>query len=216
MKQTLEFIVLATTKVGDSSLVLHTLSAEFGRRSFICSVGRSTPMALFQPLNLLSGVYSENSRSELWRIGSLKAESPLLGIRTSVGKNAITLFLGEVLFRALRDGANEEGLYQWCRQSVMTLDALQGDWANFHLRFLLELCGALGFSPSMEDLAPFVGERLEQVGSLLTLSYSETLLLPLSGELRSEIAGILLDYLGFHLEMNLNVRSLRVLRELFS
>ena len=92
MRQSFEFIVLAATKVGDSSMVLHTLSPEFGRRSFICSVGKSTPTALFQPLNILSGVYTENTKSDLWRIGSLKAEYPLLGIRTSVGKNAMTMF----------------------------------------------------------------------------------------------------------------------------
>ena len=215
MRQSLEFIVIAATKVGESSMVLHTLSSEFGRRSFICSVGKSTPTALFQPLSILSGVYTENTKSELWRIGSLKAECPLLGVRTSVGKNAMTMFLGEVLFRALRDGVNEEGLYEWLRGSLLTLDALAGDWANFHLRFLLELCGALGFSPTIQDLAPFVGERYDQVHKLLTLSYTESLLLPLSGEMRNEIAGMLLDYLGFHLEMNLNIRSLRVLRELF-
>ena len=82
----------------------------------------------------------------------------------------MTMFLGEVLFRALRDGANEEGLYEWLRGSLLTLDALGSDWANFHLRFLLELCGALGFSPSMEDLAPFVGERYHQVQDLLSSS----------------------------------------------
>lgn len=215
MRQSLEFIVIAATKVGESSMVLHTLSSEFGRRSFICSVGKSTPTALFQPLSILSGVYTENTKSELWRIGSLKSECPLLGVRTSVGKNAMTMFLGEVLFRALRDGVNEEGLYEWLHGSLLTLDALEGDWANFHLRFLLELCGALGFSPTIQDLAPFVGERYAQVHKLLTLSYTESLLLPLSGEMRNEIAGMLLDYLGFHLEMNLNIRSLRVLRELF-
>ena len=42
MRQSLEFIVLAATKVGESSMVLHTLSSGFGRRSFICSVGKST------------------------------------------------------------------------------------------------------------------------------------------------------------------------------
>ena len=215
MRQSLEFIVLAATKVGESSMVLHTLSSGFGRRSFICSVGKSTPTALFQPLSILSGVYTENTKSELWRLGSLRAEYPLLGVRTSVGKNAMTMFLGEVLFRALRDGVNEEGLYEWLRGSLLTLDALDGDWANFHLRFLLELCGALGFSPTIQDLAPFVGERYSQVSNLLSLSYEESLLLPLSGEMRNEIAGMLLDYLGFHLEMNLNMRSLRVLRELF-
>lgn len=216
MKQSLQFIVLATTKVGDSSIVVHTLSSEFGRRSFITKTGKSTPLALLSPMSIVSGEYYENSKSDLWRIGSLRAEAPLMGIRTSMGKNATCLFLSEVLFRALKDGANEEGLYEWCRGSILTLDALEGDWQNFHLRFLLELCAALGFSPAMSDLGPFVGELWEPINSLLTISYSECLLLPLSGQLRNDIASALLEYLGYHLEQNLNIRSLRVLRELYS
>lgn len=216
MKQSLQFIVLATTKVGDSSIVVHTLSREFGRRSFITKVGKTTPLALLAPLSILSGEYYENTKSELWRIGSFRAETPLMGIRTSMGKNATCLFLSEVLFRALKDGVNEDGLYEWCRGSIITLDALVGDWQNFHLRFLLELCAALGFSPMMEDLGPFAGELWEPINSLLTLSYSECLLLPLSGQLRNDIASALLEYLGYHLEQNLNIRSLRVLRELYS
>ena len=38
---------------------------------------------------------------------------------------------------------------------------------------------------------------------------------PLSGETRSEIAEILLRYLGYHTETRIEARSIRVLRELF-
>ena len=53
MTHAVQLIILAVTKVGEKSLVLHTLSAEWGRRSFIVSVSRSSGMALFLPLNIL-------------------------------------------------------------------------------------------------------------------------------------------------------------------
>ena len=239
MKQAVEFIILGTTKVGEKSLVLHTLSAEYGRRSFIVSVSKSSSMALYLPLNILSGEVSDNHLSDLWRVSGLRAEYPLSGIRSDVRKNTMTMFLSEVLFRCLRDGEYSEWLYNWCRQSILTLDALgttdpshedssktdplsgegtvSGDGvANFHLLWLLDLCAALGFRPSIEDLMPFAGERLEDLRALLTLERPAALLLPLSGARRSEIASDLLEYLSFHLDTRLNIRSLSVLRELYS
>ncbi len=215
MKQAIEFIILGTTKVGEKSLVLHTLSSEYGRRSFIVSVSKSSSMALFLPLNILSGEVSDNHLSDLWRVSGLRAEYPLNGIRGSILKNSVCLFMSEVLYRVLRDGEYSEELYAWARHSILTLDGLGADFANFHLLFLLELSSVLGFSPRTEDLMPFAGERLEDISSLLTLPYDQALLLPLSGARRSEIAEILLEYLSFHLDSRLNIRSLPVLRELF-
>ena len=208
-------IILNTTKIGERSLVLHALSPDWGRRSFITSVPKGGRMALFQPLGILDAEVTENPRSELWRAHGLSARHPLAGIRTSPAKNAMTLFMSEVLYRTVRDGAREEGLFEWCERAVLTLDALPGDYANYHLRFLLELAVTLGFAPSAEDLAPFAGPHLKEICALLQGDFGACMLVPLSGEIRSEIAEILLRYLSFHAETQINVRSLRVLRELF-
>lgn len=208
-------IILNTTKIGERSLVLHALSPDWGRRSFIASVPKGGGMALFQPLSVLDAEIKENPRSDLWRVHALSASHPLTGIRTSAAKNAMTLFMSEVLYRTIRDGAREEGLFEWCERSILTLDALEGDYANFHLRFLLEFAAALGFSPSLEDLMPFAGERLGELKALLRSDFGACMLIPLSGEIRSEIAEILLRYLGYHTETRIEARSLRVLRELF-
>lgn len=208
-------IILNTTKIGERSLVLHALSPDWGRRSFIASVPKGGGMALFQPLTILDAEVRENPRSELWRVHALSASHPLAGIRTSAAKNAMTLFMSEVLYRTVRDGAREDGLFEWCERSILTLDALQGDYANYHLRFLLEFAAALGFSPALEDLMPFAGQRLGEVKALLQSDFGACMLIPLSGETRSEIAEILLRYLGYHTETRIEARSLRVLRELF-
>ncbi len=215
MSTALRFIVLSSTKVGESSLVINTLSAEYGRRGFITSVSRSGGMALFLPLNILEGEVIENRRSDLWRLRGLTSLHPLDGLRSDVRKNTMSLFMSEVLLRCLGEGASEEGLAAWCERSVLTLDALESDFSNFHLRWLLELCGALGFDPSPEGLAPFLGGGFLPAASLLCESPSQALVVPLNGEKRSVIASGILDYLSFHLGTPLNVRSLKILSELY-
>lgn len=208
-----ELIVLGLTKTGEKSLVVHTLSPLWGRRSFICG---SSAVPLCLPLSLLDAEISENPRSDLWRARSIDLVCPLSGIRADMRKNTMSLFMSEVLFRTLRDGTMEDGLYEWCRASILTLDALECDFANYHLRWLLELAGALGFAPSIEDLAPFAGEHLALVRSLLGSDLPQSLLIPMTGEKRSAVASLLLDYIGYHTETRLNIRSLQVLREIYS
>jgi DNA repair protein RecO (recombination protein O) len=215
MEHHTRLIILNTTKVGERSLVLHALSPDWGRRSFITSVPKGGGMALFQPLNVLDAEVTENPKSDLWRAHALSASHPLTGLRTSAGKNAMTLFMSEVLYRTVRDGVREEGLFEWCERAILTLDALQGDYANYHLRFLLELAAALGLSPSLEDLMPFAEDRLPELRALIQSDFGACMLVPLSGETRGDIAEKLLSYLGYHTETRIEVRSLRVLKELF-
>lgn len=212
---TLEFIVLGTTKVGDNAVVVHTLSREYGRRGFLIPSGKKAGMALLMPLSILEADVRENPKSELWTLSHLNLRDALTGIRGRMDKNTVSLFLAEVLFRTLRDGANEDGLYDWCVGSILTYSALEADYANYHLRFLLEFAGALGFRPSFEDIAPFAGEYLPQVKALLSASFSETMLLPLSGSVRSALCEVFLQYLSYHTDQTITIRSLPVLRELY-
>ena len=127
----------------------------------------------------------------------------------------MTLFLSEVLFRILRDGSYEDGLYEWCLGSILTLNELESDFANFHIRFLLELAGALGFRPGFDDIAPFAKEQLRELKLFLEKDFGESMLVPLSGVARNELCDCLLQYLSYHTEQSVQVRSLAVLRELY-
>lgn len=210
-----EFIILGLTKLGDTSIVLHTLSRTYGRKGFIVNVTKKTSMSLFLPLNVLEAEVIENPKSSLWKIRNVTVKHPLMGIRSNLFKNSMTLFMSEVLYRTVKDGTNEDGLFEWCEKSILTLDAIQSDFANFHLRFLLEMAVALGFSPSVEDIAPFAGDHLEILSRFLSASFAESMLIPMSGALRNELAELLLRYIAYHSETTLNVQSLKVLRELY-
>lgn len=215
MNASVRLIVLNSTKLGENSLVLHCLCRELGRRSFIVNIRKGGSRALYLPFSILNAEVIENRKSDLWRLRGISAVHALDGIRASADKNAITLFMSEVLYRAIQEGAVEDGLFDWCEKSILTLDALQGDFANYHLRFLMELAGALGFSPGFDSIAPFAGENLQIISALLSADLPSFMVYPLSGARRSAIAETLLRYLSAHLEIPLNIRSLAVLSELY-
>lgn len=211
-----ELIVLHTTKVGENSLVIHTLSREYGRRSFLVrGVGKKSAMSLFLPMNVVEADITESSRSPLFTAKNIASRHPLVGIRNSVSKNSITLFLSEVLYRTVKDGAMEQGLFEWCEKNILLLDAMESDFSNFHIRFLLELTVVLGFSPATDDFLPFAHDHIAIMDRFLKASFSESMLIPLSGSLRNTLAEEILRYIEYHIESSLNVNSLRVLRELF-
>ena len=216
MTQNAELIVLHTTKFGENSLVVHTLSREYGRRSFLVKgAGKKSTMSLFLPLNMLEADIIETNKSTLFTARNLIARHPLLGIRSNMFKNSMTMFMSEVLYRVVKDGASEQGLFEWCERNILMLDAIQTDFSNFHIRFLLELAVALGFSPEAQDLMPFVGDHYPVVEKFMSLPFAESMLIPLNGQVRNEIAEEILRYIEFHTESTVNVNSLKVLRELF-
>ena len=83
-------------------------------------------MSLFLPLNVLEADILETNKSTLFTARHLTAKHPLLGIRNNMFKNSMTMFMSEVLYRAIKDGCNEEGLYEWCEKNIGTVHKFQG------------------------------------------------------------------------------------------
>lgn len=215
MTTSTELIVLHTTKFGENSLVVHTLCRDYGRRSFLVRGAGKKSMSLYLPLNVLEADVTESSKTTLYTIKNISAKHPLGGIRSSVFKNTMTLFMSEVLYKVFKEGSAEQGMFEWCEENILLLDALDSSFSNFHLRFLLELTVVLGFSPSSSDIRNFVGEHYAVVDKFITSSFAESMLIPLSGVERNEIAGKILKYIEYHTESIIEVNSLKVLRELF-
>ncbi len=213
-----DFIVLHITKFGESSVVVHTLSREYGRRGFLVQgVGKKkAAMSMFLPLNILEAEIVESSKSNLYIAKNLHPKHHLNGIRENMYKNSMTMFISEVLYRTVREGVSEPGLYEWAEKSILLLDAIEADFSNYHLKFLLELASQLGFRPMDEDLKPFLGANYQIVMDFMRLSFADSLLVPMNGALRNSIAESILRYIEYHLDYPLNIQSLKVLRELFT
>ena len=215
MTTSTELIILHTTKFGENSVVIHTLSRDYGRRSFLVRGAGNKVMSLLLPLNILEAEITESTKSTLYTARNLCTRHPLLGIRNNIYKNTMTMFLSEVVYRTIKEGGQEHGLFEWCRGQILLLDAMETDFSNFHIRFLLELCIALGFSPETSDLMPFVGENYMTVSLFMRTSFAESMLISLSGPVRNKICEDVLRYIEYHSESTLTINSLKVLRELF-
>lgn len=212
-----EFILLHTTRYGENSIILHTLSREYGRKGFfIRSISRRSVTSLFFPLSILEADIMETGKSRLFTARNVASRYPLTGIRNSFSKSAISMFISEVLYRVVKDGMQDPALYDMCVRNILLLDALEADFSNFHLYFLLEFIVSLGFSPDPGALEPFLGERMPAVADLTRKPFAEAMLVPLTGEARNDIAERLLKYIEYHTESSVKVNSLKILHELFS
>lgn len=172
-------------------------------------------MSLFLPLNVLEGQVGESSKSSLYSLTGISTKYPLNGIRGSIYKNSMTMFMSEVLYRVLKEEVSDAEIFEWCEKKILLLDAIETSFSNFHLYFLLDLSVVLGFSPSSSDIKLFMGEHYPTVEKLMSLSFAESMLLPMTGQERNEIAGRILKYIESHTDTPIVVNSLRVLRECF-
>lgn len=191
MTQPTELIILNLTKVKDNSVVIHTLSREFGRKSFIVSIKKGASMAMFLPLSILEADVTDNPKSQLWRARNFISKYPLMQLRSNMHKNAMTMFFSEVLFKVLKEDGCETELFDWCEDIILRLESLEKGYAAFNTGFLVELAVELGFAPAGADILPFADNK------------------------DKDNLDTLLRYLSHHLGTALNIQSLKVLRELY-
>ena len=230
-------IVLHLTKYGDRSQVVQALDAERGRTGFFLrgtGKGRG-PQGQYHPLSILD-ISAASGFGSLEYIREAESPYSLTNLRTDPYKSAIALFISELLYRCLLDGAMDPQMFAFLEQQILSLEGASGSIANFHLCFLVDFCRELGFQPK-DNYAPesplFVPYSAEFTGidtlaetfgpeeslllhSLLSLERGEAMQLKMSRQLRGAFAQKMVEYLSYHLSQNLNIRSLKVLHGLFS
>ncbi|KAA6307711.1 DNA repair protein RecO, partial [termite gut metagenome] len=149
-------IVLHTLKYNDTSTIVEIFTELCGRASFVVSISRSKKMeirlGLFQPLALIE--FEADFRpttTSLYRIKEAKSLIPFTTIPYNPFKSAISLFLAEFLYRALREEGENRSLFAFLKYSIVWLDEVREGYANFHLVFLMHLSRFLGLYPNLEN-----------------------------------------------------------------
>jgi DNA repair protein RecO (recombination protein O) len=235
-------IVLHSIKYGDTSLIAYVYTDLYGRRAYMLNGVRGGKgrqrASLVQPLFLLDiEAYPERRSGVICRAKEFRASTPLQDISCDVNKNVIALFIGEVLYKLVREEEQNEPLFDFLHRHILLLDELRQGVSNFHLYFLAQLARHLGFFPGnnyAQDLpyfdmqngifalfAPGHGEYMDKstsalLGELLSASYDDLKGIKTNREQRSTLLRMLLDYYCTHLGMANPIRSLAVLEEVFS
>lgn len=234
-------IVLHTLRYSDEAIIAHVQTETAGHRSFLIRISRTRKghslHTLFQPLALLELTWEESANPSLCRPKSVVVSTPLTSLPFDPYKTTMALFLAEFLDHALRGEPASEALFEYIYYSVVWLDTASKDFANFHLVFLLRLTRFLGLFPKVTTTynLPYFDlvsctfhaskpahphflppEDTARLPVLLRMRYENMHLFHLQGNERNRFLQLINDYYRIHRPDFPELKSLSILREVFS
>jgi len=235
-------IVLRSVKYGETSLVVTMFTELFGLQSYLVNGVRISSKKgsgkgnLFQPTAILDLVVYHNELKHLNRIKEFKWSFLYQHIFSDVPKNAVALFMIELLTKCLKQPEPNPELFEFCEDAFIHLDESAGPvMANFPLFFALHLPVFFGFrisdeysdTTSIVDLQEgmFVSERpnhfhfledkqAEVTSELLKMMQPEELeQLKLNHDFRRQLLFAYETYYALHIQDFGTMKTLPVLRE---
>ncbi len=215
-------IVLHTIKYGDTSIISHIYTRDFGRQSYMVNGVRNKKSKFhynnFQPLTLLSLATDHKQHREIQRIKDLKIAQPFHHIQSDIIKNTIALFTGELLYRSLHDTESNHALFDYTASAIQILDYCNEGCVNFHLIFMVHFTRFLGIFPQNNiELDRFQPrESPLKLHELLTFSLNDLSRLKITNNERNMLINAMVDYYQYHLEGMGKISSLSILREIFA
>jgi len=150
-------VVLRSVKYGETSLVVTCFTELFGLQSYLVNGVRtvskkgSAKANLFQPSAILELVAYHNEFKNLQRLKEFKWEYLYQHIFSDVRKNAVALFMVELLTKCLKQPETNADLFYFVEDAFHHLDEANDTvTANFPLFYALHLAVFFGFRVSDE------------------------------------------------------------------
>ncbi|MEG2790656.1 MAG: DNA repair protein RecO C-terminal domain-containing protein [Odoribacter sp.] len=149
----------------------------------------------------------------------------------------IILLWGEILHLLLRNEGRNENLFDFIAQSVEYLNSTQTDVGNFNLFFLYRLSGFVGFQVNhsswqegyvfnvydgsfypADGHTPSVSgpHTAEIIHRLCSCQLEEVKDIQLNRQARNILLEVILLFYTTHLNVDFNIKSIQVIREVFS
>lgn len=145
-------IVLRSVKFGETSVVVTLFTELFGLQAYLVNGVRttskkgSTKSAFFQPAAILDLIAYHNEFKNLNRLKEFKWAYLYDHILSDIKKNAVSLFMIELLTKCLKQPETNEELFNFMEDCLHQLDkASAAVTANFPLFFALHLAVFFGF-----------------------------------------------------------------------
>jgi DNA repair protein RecO (recombination protein O) len=145
-------IVLRTVKYGETSVIVLVYTELFGIQSYLVNSVRTSSKkgpgkaSLFQPAALLDLTVYHNELKNLQRIKEFKWSFLYQQVLSDIWKNAVALFMVELLQKAIKQPEPNADLFQFMEDAFIHLDESPAAVvANYPLYFSLHLAGILGF-----------------------------------------------------------------------
>ena len=242
MTYSVQLIVLHTIKYSESSLLVYAYTNLFGRQTYLLrgvrTAKKRSATAHFFSLNILDAEVYHKVGANMQHIKEYHAKNSLCGVRTNLYKSTIALFLGELLYKTIKEEEPNVLLFRFLSDAIEELDTLSDGTANFHLYFITRYCAHLGYAPNVNfhpqetPLFDISQGSFVSIGAASDLAFSkeESALLhqfhtasnisdfaaiPLNARQRSCYIDAIIRYLSYHLNISLVLTSPGVLRQIW-
>lgn len=234
-------IVLHGVKYGDNSIIVTVYTREWGRQAYMVSISRSRKSGnkpgMLQPMFFLDFVAYQKDTREVQRIKELKNQPVYQSIPFDLVKSTQVIFLAEMLYKILREHESSPATFDFIQNTMLYYDLADKASANFHLWFLIRLTSLTGIMPDMtktgfqgwfdmrkgavvpfEPPHPFFinKEGTDALIKLSNLKIGELTQLRLTNEQRNDLTAKLVEYYQLHFEHLGDIKSLKVLHDVFS
>lgn len=241
MQVTTEGIVLHFIKYGESSVIATIFTRDFGRQTYIINASRSrkskNKASILQPLFFVDIEAYQKKTRDVQRIKSVKSNQVYQNIPYDITKSTQAIFIAELLYKTIHEQECYEELFDFIKHSLLYFDLMEEGWSNFHLYFLFRLTEYMGFMPDTTKvgfegwfdlrkgaIVPFEPphpmfahkEATEHLIQLSLLKIHELEKLTISRSMRDYLLSVLMDYYQLHFDNLGEIKSLNVLKEIFS
>jgi DNA repair protein RecO (recombination protein O) len=143
-------IVLRHVKYGETSVIATLFTETFGIQSYLVNgvrtQGKTSKAHFFQPSSLLDLQVYHNELKNLQRIKEVAWSVLYKNILSNVTKNAVALYMVELLYKCLKQPEANPDLFHFCEDAFLQLDISSEEiTANFPLYFSLQIAAFFGF-----------------------------------------------------------------------
>lgn len=230
-------IVLQSLRYGDTSLIVKIYTREFGLKSYMIKGAFSRTAknraALFQNLHLINYVEAGNPRqASMGYLKDVQLRTIYHSLPFVMNKSAIMMFVSELLSKTLTEPEPNVSLYDFVEQSLLWLDLVDSDYANFPLYFTLEMTRHLGFYPKTNYVEGSCFDMMEGhfsshypvhpyyfdtddaalLSQLLDTSIDKACRIPLNASRRREMLDGILTFMRLHAPVMKGFKSHEVLK----
>ena len=240
MYEKLRGIVLNTIRYSDKHNIVHIYTDGRGLMSFAVPQGRTNAArmrnAMLMPLSLIDLEAGVRNGRDLSILREVRRNYPLATLYSDPMKNAIALFISELLAHVIQEPEGNAYLFSYIEQSVKLLEELPGQIANFHICFLYHLGAHLGIQPNIESYrsgywfdmtdgvfvpAAVRGHALLQpqeaqvIHLLSRMTFSNMSVFRFNREERNRMLDLIISYYRLHNAAIGTLRSPDILKQLF-
>lgn len=232
-------IVLHAVKYGDSSLIVKILTATQGMKSFMIKGARrrnsTLKASLFIPLTILEmDIASRNESAAFLMMKDAQCLHPLHDIHSHTHKQAIAMFVSEVLYKSVPDDYVNAELLDFIESFLIYLNKTTVLPSLLPHYFLIQYSRFLGLYPNLDGLLPdsrfdmrdgvafshdpFHADVMQPdetalLHQIIRASFDEIQVMKADSSLRARLLGQLLMYYKIHLIHLRDIKSHIVLAE---